>query len=215
MEITPSLPLCEKPTRKIEPHAPRAASAGVPPEFASVSPVGQKNNVRNFEPGWNWAFSGRLKGVAPAALASALALKVGQLGAHRVESCTLTHFAVQLEPSVCTFNCATENTSAAICAGVVPPKTTGWPSMVTCRAWSTPPLLRSLMSFGTKRYTNELGWRAVLGLFGLLGSMLVLAPPTSSTMMIFLLSSGWMLSYPPLPKMPPRVRTCDGKLGVI
>src|SRR5262249_17841996 len=194
MEMTPSLPLCEKSTRKMEPHAPRAASAGVLPEFASVSPVGQKNSVRNFEPGRNWAFSGRLKGVAPAALASALAPKLGQLGAHRVESCTLIHFTGQLEPGVCSFNCATENTSAAICAGVVPPNTTGWPSMVTCRACSTPPLLRSPISLGTKRYTNELGWRAVLGLLGLLGSTLVLAPPTSSIMMRLPLSSGWMPS---------------------
>ena len=39
-----------------------------------VSPVSSKKNSRNRLPGRNWPFSGRLNGVAPAALASALAL---------------------------------------------------------------------------------------------------------------------------------------------
>src|SRR5215475_15322966 len=63
-----------KSTRNIEPQAPRAASAGWLPESALVSPVASKKNVSNPEPGRNCAFSGLLNGVAPAALAAALAL---------------------------------------------------------------------------------------------------------------------------------------------
>src|SRR5215470_10664199 len=151
MAMKPSFRLGERRTLKIDPHDPRAAKAGVPPEFASVSPVGSKKNVRKFEPGRNARFSGRLNGVAPAVLASALALKLGQFGAQARESWTLTHLTGQWVPGVCSFNCATANTSAWTCAAVVPPKTSGWPSIVTCRACRTPPLLRLVMSLGTNR----------------------------------------------------------------
>src|SRR4249919_1594862 len=55
------------------PHEPRLASAGTEPASAFVSPVAAKTNVRKPDPGRNWRFSGRSNGVAPAALASALA----------------------------------------------------------------------------------------------------------------------------------------------
>src|SRR5262249_40888291 len=105
-EIFPSLPLAEKSTRNTDPQAPRATKAGDAPIVASVSPVGTKNTVRKFEPGRKARFSGRLNGVAPAALASALASKLGQLGAQAVESCTFTHFTGQLVPRVCNFSWA-------------------------------------------------------------------------------------------------------------
>src|SRR5262249_27814630 len=139
MEIVPWLLCSGKFTRKIAPQAPRAARAGVPPEVASVSPVAVKKKLRKCEPGRNNPFSGRLKGVAPAALASAFALKAGQLGAHPVESCTFTHFTGQLVPGVFNLSWATAKTSAWTCAADVPPKTTGLPSMVTCKACRTPP----------------------------------------------------------------------------
>src|SRR5882724_287206 len=110
--MKPSFPLGESRTLKIEPHEPRAASAGAPPAFASVSPVESKKNVRKFEPGRKATFSGRLNGVAPAFLASALASKVGQLGAHALESCTSTHFTGQLVPGMCNFSWPRQKTSA-------------------------------------------------------------------------------------------------------
>src|SRR6478736_8263051 len=63
-------------TRNSEPHEPRAANSGSWLVGASVSPVGLKKNVRNFESGSQARFSGRLNGVAPAALAATVALNV-------------------------------------------------------------------------------------------------------------------------------------------
>ncbi len=54
----------------IEPQPPAAAFSGL---VALVSPVSSKKNFVKSEPGWKRPFSGRLNGVAFAALASSIA----------------------------------------------------------------------------------------------------------------------------------------------
>ena len=56
----------------IEPQPPAAPFSGL---VALVSPVSSKKNVLNFEPGSKRPFSGRLNGVAFAALARSIATK--------------------------------------------------------------------------------------------------------------------------------------------
>src|SRR5262249_17180247 len=125
-------------TRKIEPHDPRAASAGWPPAAASVSPVGQKKNVSKPEPGRNLAFSGRLNGVADFAFASALASNGAKPSV--AVSCTSTQVAGQEVPGGGSFSCASENVSAT---GSAAWKTIGAPSIETCSANRRPPKLTS------------------------------------------------------------------------
>src|SRR2546430_4344245 len=93
----------------MDPQAPRAASSGVLPESALVSPVGSKKKVRKFAPGANCAFSGRLNGVASAALAAALASNV--VVPSTAVSCTVTHCTGYDVPGVCNCNWASANVS--------------------------------------------------------------------------------------------------------
>jgi hypothetical protein len=69
--------LCKSAFIEINPEdrAKRAAGSKrrIVAAMAFVSPVGSEKKVRKFEPGSQAKFSGRLKGVAPAAFASALA----------------------------------------------------------------------------------------------------------------------------------------------
>ena len=53
-----------------QPQPPAAPFSGL---VALVSPVSSKKNFVKCEPGWNSPFSGRLNGVAPAALARSIA----------------------------------------------------------------------------------------------------------------------------------------------
>src|SRR5215468_8753591 len=98
-----------KSTRKIDPHAPRAANAGWFPEPASVSPVGSKKKVLKPEPGRYCAFSGRLNGVAPASFAFRLASN-GWVPSTLV-SWMSTQVAGHDVPDMCSLSWATENTS--------------------------------------------------------------------------------------------------------
>ncbi len=66
---------------------------------ASVSPVSSKKNCLNPSPGRNCPFSGRLNGVAPAALASVLALN-GVFPSVAVLWIVI-HFVLKLLPYVC------------------------------------------------------------------------------------------------------------------
>src|SRR4051794_7021242 len=72
--MVPVSPSGSRSTRNSEPSAPRFWSSATSPAVLLVSPVGVKTNERQFVPGRNARFSGRLNGVAPAALASPLAL---------------------------------------------------------------------------------------------------------------------------------------------
>ena len=74
----------------IEPQPPAVAFSGL---VALVSPVSSKKNVLNFEPGWKRPFSGRLNGVALAALARSIATN-GALPSTAV-SWIVTHFVVE------------------------------------------------------------------------------------------------------------------------
>ena len=74
-----------------------------------MSPVGSKKKVLNPEPGRNCAFSGRLNGVAPAALAAAFALNAANPLA--AVSWRSTHIAGHDVPGVCKCSCAVENVS--------------------------------------------------------------------------------------------------------
>src|SRR5260221_13856983 len=56
----------------IEPQPPAEGFSAL---VALVSPVSSKKKLRKPLPGWNWPFSGRLNGVAPAAFAARFALK--------------------------------------------------------------------------------------------------------------------------------------------
>src|SRR5262249_24395758 len=139
----------------IAPHAPRAASCGTWLVGASVSPVAVKKNVRNLESGNQAMFSGRLNGVAPAALAAVVA--TNGVVSPFFDSWMVTHLAGQVVPGVCSLRCA---------GAVMSPTTslawnvTGPPSIVTCSACILPPSSIRRGLFGTWRYTKELGWRA-------------------------------------------------------
>ncbi len=57
---------------------PKPPWSGMAVEVVLVSPVSSKKNSRNWLPGRNTPFSGRLNGVADLALASALALNAAK-----------------------------------------------------------------------------------------------------------------------------------------
>ena len=111
-----------------------------------MSPVAANTNVLKLEPGRNWRFSGRSNGVAPAALASALASN----GA--VPLVAVLWIVIQCAghdvPSVWSRSRSCENTSPD---GFAAWNRTAWPWIVTWSAWSFPPFDRSDGSFGTNR----------------------------------------------------------------
>ena len=111
-----------------------------------MSPVAAKTNVRKPDPGRNWRFSGRSNGVAPAALASALASN----GAVPFVAVlwTVIQWAGQDVPSVCSSSRSWEKTSPDGFAAWNRPT---WPWILTWSAWSFPPFVRSARFFGTNR----------------------------------------------------------------
>src|SRR5262249_48684465 len=94
-------------------------------------------------------FSGRLNGVAPAALAAALAGKPTVSPA--LEVWIVTHLIGYDVPGVCSLSCAVEEMSASTAADVVPPNTIRLPSMMTCKACSLPPSSIRFGLLGTYR----------------------------------------------------------------
>ena len=103
----------------------------------SVSPVSANTNERKSVPGTNLPFSGRLSGVAPLALASALASN-GAVPSVAV-SWIVTHLACSVSPE-CRRGIAAPNASSRAPAGSV---AAGWnvigaPSTTICSAWSLP-----------------------------------------------------------------------------
>src|SRR6476469_5843430 len=104
-----------------------------------VSPVSVKENSLNPVPGRKTPFSGRLSGVAFAALAAAVASN-----ASVVPVWIVTHAVAKDEPYVCS---APMNGSDGLdwsCDVVA-----GVPSArLICNAWRVPPRVRSLLSFG-------------------------------------------------------------------
>jgi hypothetical protein len=68
----PALEAGDRVSFMIEPKPPKSRPISV---RLSVSPVSSKKNSVKLDPGRNCPFSGRLKGVAPDALAAALASK--------------------------------------------------------------------------------------------------------------------------------------------
>src|SRR5262249_7056784 len=128
--------------------APRAAKAAWLPESALVSPVGTKTKDWKPVPGTNWPFSGRLNGVAPAALARALASKSAV--PLTAVAWTVNQRTGQELPRVWSFSWLVEKTSPVGCEASTGTKETGAPSIITWRAWSLP-AVRSAGLVGTKR----------------------------------------------------------------
>src|SRR5262252_1476301 len=160
--------------------------------FAFVSPVASKRNVRKFEPGWNWPFSGRLNGVAPAAFAAALASN----------DCPLVSMWVSWIVTQAVSNWIPYELRSFWSSVKTPP--VGWAASTawnpigewvradsTWRACILPPLVRSLRSYGRNRYRKLLGLRAEVG---------TVVPPTSSITHRAPVESFWIPSNPPRPK---------------
>lgn len=112
-----------------------------------MSPVASNTYVWKSLPGWNAPFSGRLNGVAAAALAAALASNGANPSVDVL--CSVTQRVGHDVPGVLIFSCPCDvNVSPTASLGW---KITGVPLTVTCSACSTPPALRSARSLGTKR----------------------------------------------------------------
>src|ERR1700756_4121160 len=94
----------------MDPQEPRAASSGTWLGGGSVSPVGVKKKVRNLEFGSQAMFSGRLNGVAPAALARAVA-EPTLTGLSFGGVAMVTHLIGYDVPGVCSFSCASDRMS--------------------------------------------------------------------------------------------------------